>query len=679
MLSEYDIKRLLKFYIQFKNEIISNNKNKYINLEDTNDLITNSYLKLILCYFISLKSEISCEYINALIYSDEFINLSFFDLLDRFYGFKNNKIDERILHSFKLINLIYNNTIKENFMNTYNLIKNLLNEYTLLDISLLGYIYESIISINCRKNMGVFYTSSNDINAILNFTVDKINIMENPNIKILDPSCGSGLFLIKAYEVLYAKFKLALNELNKKFSQHKYFIAINGKKAIISGSDYWKENNLHYHIINNCIYGADKDYFAVAITITTLFLIDTKVNNSTFNIEFCDSLIQWENKQKNRSKLLNSFWSNKFDIILGNPPWVSLSRRNKKDITDSLKTYYKETYKINNYLPNLYIYFIKRSLELLSLNGVMCFLVPDRFCYNKYLKDFRLYILNNFLIDKIVFGGKFSNVMAESVILSIKNCSPNLSIKTTFDINKKEIKLNQNILLNNSNYEFNYLDNLVENLRTKIEQNSTHLCNIFYSYTGFIGYKSLISKSQLGIEYIKILKGKCIGNFTINSHYYYPYLKDNLKGGTTNINKLNSPKLLVKKTGAYLTAAYDKSGTFIEQSLYGLILKDSNYPINYILAILNSDLMNWYYRRFLITNLNSTPQLKKYNLDIIPIKKCTEGRMKDICDVVNKITSQLEINCKPDKFLLTTLNKIIFSLYELSDAEINSVINDIKK
>ncbi|MDF2883193.1 MAG: methylase [Clostridiaceae bacterium] len=674
MLSEYDVKRLLKFYLEFKNKILLNVENNNIKFEDINDLMINSYLKFMLCYYIGKLNKISNEYIISLIYSDEFFNLSFFELISMFYGFKQYNLDEKIKDKFKLIRINYSIAMKENCAATYNVIKNLLDHYNSMDISILGLIYERIISVSCRKNMGVFYTNSDIINNILKFTIDKVNIVDNPNIKVLDPSCGSGLFLIKAYELLYFKFRSSLNELNNKFSNGKYHIFMDSKKHMISGRNYWIESNLHYHIINNCIYGADKDYFAVAITIITLFFMNPKENSLTFNIEYCDSLVQWENKCGNKS-----MWSKKFDIILGNPPWVSLSRKNKIDISSNIKTYYQETYKISNFIPNLYIYFIKRALDLIDVNGIMCFLVPDRLCYNKYLKEFRLYLLQNFTIDKIIINGKFSNVIAESIILSIRNSVPNLSYKTSFEINKKELKFNQSIFLKNLNYEFNYPDDLSEKLKMKIEQNSTHLSDIFYSYTGFIGYKSLITKSQLGIEYIKILKGRCISNFTINSHYYYPYLKNNLKGGTTNTSKLNSPKLLVKKTGAFLTAAYDKNGTFIEQSLYGLILKDRSYPINYILAILNSDLMNWYYRRFLITNLNSTPQLKKYNLDIIPIKKCSDRHMKIICDVVNKISCQTNLNSKPDKFLLNTLNNAIYSIYELTDLEINEVSNDIKK
>ena len=146
MISEYDMKRLLKYFIQFKNKIVLNNGNDNVKFEDINNLIINSYLKLILCYYISKLKEINKEYIAALLNSDDFINSSFFDLLSLFYGFKLNSINEKINNRFKLYKINYSASMKELNINTYNLIMKILNKYNSLDISILGEAYERIIS-----------------------------------------------------------------------------------------------------------------------------------------------------------------------------------------------------------------------------------------------------------------------------------------------------------------------------------------------------------------------------------------------------------------------------------------------------------------------------------------------------------------------------------------------------
>nr|WP_278001334.1 TaqI-like C-terminal specificity domain-containing protein [Clostridium botulinum] len=106
-----------------------------------------------------------------------------------------------------------------------------------------------------------------------------------------------------------------------------------------------------------------------------------------------------------------------------------------------------------------------------------------------------------------------------------------------------------------------------------------------------------------------------------HSYFYYDFRDENIKGGTKDLKKLKyRGKILVRKTGNEIIAAYDAEGIIIEQSLYGIINLKESFSYKYILGILNSQLINWYYKNYLVTNKESTPQLKKYRLNKIPIK-----------------------------------------------------------
>lgn len=63
-----------------------------------------------------------------------------------------------------------------------------------------------------------------------------------------------------------------------------------------------------------------------------------------------------------------------------------------------------------------------------------------------------------------------------------------------------------------------------------------------------------------------------------------------------------SPKILVRKTGDTIIACYDDSGIFPEQSLYFIFELDEKFEYYYILAILNSKVINYYYINELVTN-----------------------------------------------------------------------------
>ena len=119
-----------------------------------------------------------------------------------------------------------------------------------------------------------------------------------------------------------------------------------------------------------------------------------------------------------------------------------------------------------------------------------------------------------------------------------------------------------------------------------------------------------------------VLKGENIGKFVKRENWWFNFEKRNLIGGTQDTNKLGKKyKVLLRKTGSDLIATFDDSGIFLEQSLYFIYTdKDKNKEdLIFLTGLLNSKLMNVYYRNFAITNRDATPQLKKVDLDKFPI------------------------------------------------------------
>lgn len=153
-----------------------------------------------------------------------------------------------------------------------------------------SYNYEKNLSEEIKKSKGIYYTPKFIVDYILNKTLKEHDILSNPCPKILDISCGCGNFLLEAYDILYEMFEYYKHEL--------------------------KIENIHKHIIENCIYGVDIDKNAVDILNNSLRNkdIDSKILKS--NIYCFDSL----NKNNLGQDVINLFWENKFDYIIGNPP-----------------------------------------------------------------------------------------------------------------------------------------------------------------------------------------------------------------------------------------------------------------------------------------------------------------------------------------------------------------------
>src|SRR5690606_6544601 len=176
------------------------------------------------------------------------------------------------------------------------------------------------------------------------------------------------------YDILRSKFEDNLHQLREKYKNHTYEVTNNTEKEYVKGENYWTKKYLHYHILKNCIYGADIDPFALQITTINLLLKDLEnYITDDLNIIECDRLIKWEedydfegirqqlsqhsniieNKYTNingeliqeeigveeAEELLKicDFWNTKFDYIVGNPPYGS-------KLSKELKDYYKRKY-----------------------------------------------------------------------------------------------------------------------------------------------------------------------------------------------------------------------------------------------------------------------------------------------------------------------------------------------
>jgi methylase of polypeptide subunit release factors len=278
-----------------------------------------------------------------------------------------------------------------------------------------SYNYEKSLSEEIKKSKGIYYTPKFIVDYILNKTLKEHDILSNPCPKILDISCGCGNFLLEAYDILYEMFEYYRHEL--------------------------KIENIHKHIIENCIYGVDIDKNAVDILNNSLRNkdIDSKILKS--NIYCFDSL----NKNNLGQDVINLFWENKFDYIIGNPPYIGHKSLGKEYKNFLLKEY-SEVYRDKS---DIYYCFYKRVIDLLSEDGIVSIITPRYFLESISGKHLRNYILNNSYINEIIdFNGSniFKNISIASCIITLsKKC-----ITSNIDIHK----------LKNLKLKLNYVDSL---------------------------------------------------------------------------------------------------------------------------------------------------------------------------------------------------------------------------
>ncbi|MCG7853958.1 MAG: BREX-1 system adenine-specific DNA-methyltransferase PglX, partial [Methanosarcinaceae archaeon] len=338
-------------------------------------------------------------------------------------------------------------------------------EFTVISSDILGQAYEQFLGKVIRlteghhavvedkpevkKAGGVYYTPVYIVDYIVKQTVGKLVEGKTPKqvskLRILDPACGSGSFLINAYQFL-------LDWHHDWYLAHKPETLVKGRNPVlVQTTAGWKLTiTERKRILLDNIYGVDIDPQAVEVTKLSLLLKvlegeseqtiqpylrlfsqralpdlgnNIKCGNSLIGPEICEDQIFSDLEELNR---INPFdWSKEFspimtaggfDTIIGNPPYLKIEHINDADrkcLAKEYSTFMKryDTFGI----------FIERSLALLELHGRLGMIIPSTILNNLSFRELRKLLLKSTAIETILnLGGKvFKGVNNDTLILVV--------------------------------------------------------------------------------------------------------------------------------------------------------------------------------------------------------------------------------------------------------------------
>lgn len=225
-------------------------------------------------------------------------------------------------------------------------------------------------------------------------------------LKFADISCGSGAFLLEIFQLI--------NDILIDY----YLKNDRGKLVQINSNTYKLDFGIKKSILLNCIYGIDKDFNAVEATkfglllkllesenITTTTPSKPILPNLENSIKFGNSLISPSQTNTSNEQSINSydFKTIRFDAVVGNPPYMSTE--DMKRISPLEFPLYKKHYKSTRKQFDKYFLFIERGLNLLTPDGLLGYIVPNKFTKVDAARNLRKILkVNKHLHSIISFG-----------------------------------------------------------------------------------------------------------------------------------------------------------------------------------------------------------------------------------------------------------------------------------
>lgn len=262
-------------------------------------------------------------------------------------------------------------------------------DFEIIPVEFISNIYEFFMGESQFENKA-FYTPLFLAEYIVNQTVIQY-FRNNPNeynCRVLDPSCGSGIFLVETLRQIITRFQAIKKIERKQLNEH------------LS------------NLVTDNIFGVDKDPAAINVAIFSIYITlldfqDPKdianfkfppLRDNFFEGDFFDD--RFTQEYLFREKVIET----SFDYILGNPPWGNVSEYQKKYLDYSKKRAKKEGYKDIISGSEIAQAFVLRTSDLFNnKKPISCALiVTSKVLYNIKANNFRNFFLSKFEINQVV-------------------------------------------------------------------------------------------------------------------------------------------------------------------------------------------------------------------------------------------------------------------------------------
>jgi type I restriction-modification system DNA methylase subunit/predicted type IV restriction endonuclease len=635
-------------------------------------------------------------------------------------------------------------------------------EFSVLPADILGQVYEQFLGKvirltaghqakvedkpDVKKAGGVFYTPTYIVDYIVKNTVGKLLEGKTPKqaaaLRILDPACGSGSFLIGAYQYL--------------LDWHRDWYTKNDPAKWLSGKipSIYKARAGEYRlttperkkVLLNNIYGVDIDTQAVEVTKLSLLLKvlegeneqsiaqqlklfheralpdlgnNIKCGNSLIGTDYFigvqESMGLYADEEDEQTKINAFDWDGKdgfaeimknggFDAVVGNPPYgVSFGEKEKQ--------YFSVNYKCQSYQHDSYLLFLERSIsELLRETGYFGMIIPNPWLTNLLQTNTRRFVTSKCKIVEIVHFRfpVFHKVTVDTEIVLLQNSLPNKwrSVVTVCQQPETLLKHSESELLHHIYHEqskWQKLDGGTINIFTsKSDERLAKKClvdtvpleNLLSINVGIKPYqvgkgdppqtKEIVetrpfdSNKKQNSLYRQYLRGSDISRYVIcpiedRFLKYGPWLAEPRPAADFDARL----KIVIRQTGDSLVAAIDANQHLCLNNMHVLVPTNKDVNLLFLLGVINSSLLNWYYHTLNPEVGEALAEVKKTNVARLPIKLLLPTDKNLNTRIVSLVSSMLELNKKLRRVKTEQEKTIIYRQIDSTDRRIDELVYEL--
>tara|TARA_R110002124_G_scaffold287287_1_gene472290 strand:- start:13111 stop:16746 length:3636 start_codon:yes stop_codon:yes gene_type:complete len=384
-----------------------------------------------------------------------------------------------------------------------------------------------------------------------------------------------------------------------------------------------------------------------------------------------------------------------FDVVIGNPPYV-FTRGNEH--LQEFNEYIWSNYKYNHGKINLYSVFLEVSVsKLLREEGRLGFITPETFIRTSTYSEIRQYLINDSVIETMsIYGnGVFENVTAETIAMTLrKGYVKNNQVSffkhksiNDFEVYEEKQESFKNTPENRLVYGSSTLDKLIFD---KIKKDKIKLGEIIDVKNGIAtkaGKNDFLANEKVSEKYEKLLEAPDLFRYGYEwPGVYINYDKEVLHRPRSEEIFLNN-KILIQRVSSQLICSLDEDKYYTFNSVNNLLAKKEDISLRFYLGILNSKLIDYFYRKNYSLDAKYTITVTKKNLDSIPLPEynnenskhsALENRVEEIINLTNHLTEHTRkfLDLIQSKFDIEKLSRKLQSWHELA---FNQFLKELKK